>query len=176
MIVTVFGGSQPKQGSDAYAQAVSLGTLLANAGHTVVTGGYMGTMEAVSQGAYNAGGHTIGITCAQIEDWRGTTANAWVKEERKAGTLIERLGELITICDAAIALPGGPGTLTEISLMWNLMIIKALPQKPLSLVGDGWQQTLDSFRRTLGSYSNPGQQELLTYATTVSDAINTLAL
>ena len=151
MIVTVFGGSQPKQGSEAYAQAVALGTLLANAGHTVVTGGYMGTMEAVSQGAYNAGGHTIGITCVQIEDWRGTTANAWVKEERKAGTLIERLGELITICDAAIALPGGPGTLTEISLMWNLMIIQALPQKPLILVGDGWQQTLDSFRRTLGS-------------------------
>ena len=176
MIVTVFGGSQPKQGSDAYTQAVTLGSLLAKAGHTVVTGGYMGTMEAVSQGAYNAGGHTIGITCAQIEEWRGTPANAWVKEERKAGTLLERLGELITVCDAAIALPGGPGTLAEISLMWNLMIIQALPQKRLILVGDGWQRTLDSFHRTLGNYSNPGQQALLSHTATVTDAFNALAL
>ena len=30
-------------------------------------------------------------------------------------------------CDAAIALPGGPGTLTEIALTWNLMIVAFHP-------------------------------------------------
>ena len=64
-------------------------------------------------------------------------ANAWVKEERKFKTLQERLDGLISGCDAAIALPGGPGTLTEIGLMWNLMIIDAIRRRPLILVGRG---------------------------------------
>ena len=84
------------------------------AGHTVLTGGYMGSMEAVSRGANEAGGHVIGVTCADIEAWRGSRANAWVKEERRFATLQERLNELILACDAAIALPGGPGTLAEV--------------------------------------------------------------
>ena len=49
MKISVFGGSQARDGSDAYAQAVALGSLLAQHGHTVLTGGYMGTMEAVSR-------------------------------------------------------------------------------------------------------------------------------
>ena len=55
MKVSVFGGSQPKEGSTAYAEAQELGKLLAERGHTVLTGGYIGTMEAVSRGAREAG-------------------------------------------------------------------------------------------------------------------------
>ena len=47
MKVSVFGGSQPQEGSAAYAEAQNLGRLLAERGHTVLTGGYIGTMEAV---------------------------------------------------------------------------------------------------------------------------------
>ncbi|MCX6080428.1 MAG: hypothetical protein NTW32_12925 [Chloroflexi bacterium] len=86
MNVTVFGGSQPRPGSVAYVEAYALGQLLAIAGHTVLSGGYIGTMEAVSRGANEAGGHVIGVTCLEIERWRGSGANAWVKEERKFET------------------------------------------------------------------------------------------
>lgn len=55
MNVTVFGGSQPKPGTPAYEEARQLGELLAQRGHTVLTGGYIGTMEAVSRGAAHAG-------------------------------------------------------------------------------------------------------------------------
>ena len=115
MNITVFGGSHPKIGSPAYAEAYELGKLLAQAGHAVLTGGYIGTMEAVSCGAAEAGGHVIGVTCDEIEKWRGVKANAWVREERHFQTLEQRLIELVHACDAAIALPGGPGTLTEIA-------------------------------------------------------------
>ncbi len=91
MNISVFGGSQPKVGSTAYAEAQELGGLLAQRGHTVLTGGYMGTMEAVSRGAAEAGGHVIGITCGEIESWRGAGANQWVAEEWKKETLIQRL-------------------------------------------------------------------------------------
>lgn len=67
MNIAVFGGSQPKEGDPAYAEAYELGSLLAQAGHTVLTGGYIGTMEAVSRGAAEAGGHVIGVTCEEIE-------------------------------------------------------------------------------------------------------------
>lgn len=89
MNVTVFGGSQPMPGDPAYQEAMNLGSLLAQSGHTVLTGGYIGTMEAVSRGASEAGGHVIGVTCDEIEIWRPTRANPWVKEEWHYKTLRE---------------------------------------------------------------------------------------
>jgi len=39
MNITIFGGSQPKEGSSAYSEAQELGRLLAQRGHIVLTGG-----------------------------------------------------------------------------------------------------------------------------------------
>ena len=164
MNISVFGGSQPKPGSPAYEEAQLLGELLAQRGHTVMTGGYIGTMEAVSRGASEAGGHVIGVTCGEIERWRDVHANKWVKEEWRKQTLIQRLQVLIRECDAAIALPGGPGTLTEITLMWNLMIVESMHRRPLVLVGDGWQSVFDQFRKALGTYIPDAQRELVSFA------------
>ncbi len=176
MKVTVFGGAQPKDGSAAYEEARELGKLLAENGHVVTTGGYYGTMEAVSRGASEVGGHVIGVTCQDIEDWRGSKANAWVKEEIKKKTLLERLRVLIEGCDAAIALPGGPGTLTEISLMWNLMIVESLPPRPLTLVGSGWQSTFDQFFKEFESYMPVRQRELIYFAKDVKTAVKLLEI
>jgi hypothetical protein len=171
MNITIFGGSQPKEGTPAYEEARELGSILAQRGHAVLTGGYMGTMEAVSRGAHEAGGHVIGVTCEDIETWRGSCANAYVQEERKKKTLMERLGTLIEDCDAAIALPGGPGTLTEITLMWNLMIVESLPRRPLILIGQGWQSTFDQFFGEFESYMPVHQRELLYFAGDVKSAV-----
>ena len=171
MNITVFGGSQPQPGSPAYAEACELGKLLALAGHTVLTGGYVGTMEAVSRGANEAGGHVIGVTCADIEAWRGTRANAWVKEERRFATLQERLNELVLACDAAIALPGGPGTLTEIALTWNLMIVASIPPKPLILMGAGWRSVMESFYNSFEVYVPQNQRVLLQFAADIQEAV-----
>jgi uncharacterized protein (TIGR00730 family) len=175
MKVTVFGGSQPEPGSPVYQEAYLLGKLLAEAGHTVLTGGYIGTMEAVSRGAAEAGGHVVGVTCAEIERWRPVKANGWVKEEWRRETLLERLHALVTECDAAIALPGGPGTLTEIALTWNMIIIGARPPIPLVLVGDGWQSVAGQVFSTLGDYTPEVQRELLTFVPDVRAAVARLA-
>ena len=104
MNITIFGGAQPQPNSPAYEEARLLGELLAQRGHTVLTGGYIGTMEAVSRGASEAGGHVIGVTCEDIEAWRAVSPNQWVKEERRSKTLIGRLQALVEGCEAAIAL------------------------------------------------------------------------
>lgn len=152
MNVAVFGGANPQAEGASYADAYRLGQILAQAGHTVLTGGYIGIMEAASRGAAEAGGHVIGVTCQEVETWRQVKPNAWVLEERRFVTLHERLLALIDGCDAAVALPGGIGTLAEISLMWNRMHISAIPTKPLILVGRGWKQTMEGFYGALGSY------------------------
>ncbi len=174
MNVTVFGGSQPREGSAAYEEARELGALLARRGHTVLTGGYMGAMEAVSRGAHEAGGHVIGVTCEEIEAWRPTGANAWVKEERRTKTLMERIRALIEGGDAAMALPGGVGTLNEITTMWNLMIVKSIPPKPLILIGQGWNYVFDGFFVEFHSYMSAEQRELLYFAKDVKEAVETV--
>ena len=174
MNVSVFGGSQPKEGDSAYTEAMELGRLLAQRGHTVLTGGYIGTMEAVSRGAYEAGGHVIGVTCEDIENWRNVAPNRWVKEERRKKSLLDRLQVLIQECDAAIALPGGAGTLTEIALMWNLMIVESRHRSPLILIGSGWQSTFDQFFKEFHTYMPVNQRELLLFAEDVKTAVDML--
>src|SRR5574339_808934 len=174
MRVSVFGGSQPKEGDTAYTEAMELGKLLAERGHTVLTGGYIGTMEAVSRGAREAGGHVIGVTCEDIEAWRPTRANAWVMEEMRKKTLVERLHTLIHESDAALSLPGGPGTLTEIALMWNLMIVESLHRRPLILIGDGWQSVFGQVFAQLDGYTPAHQRELLRFAGDIHTAVKIL--
>jgi uncharacterized protein (TIGR00730 family) len=174
MRVSVFGGSQPREGDAAYAEAMELGRLLAERGHIVLTGGYIGTMEAVSRGAREAGGHVIGVTCADIERWRPIGANPWVIEELRKETLMERMHDLIHESDAALALPGGIGTLAEIALMWNLMAVESLHRRPLVLIGGGWQFTFDQFFKELGSYMTAHQREIPNFAEDVQTAVDTL--
>lgn len=175
MKITVFGGSQASEDSVVYAQAVQLGKSLGSQGHTVLTGGYIGTMEAVSRGAAEAGGHVIGVTCHEIEQWHSSrTVNRWVQEEWKKTTLIERLEALITGCDAALALPGGTGTLAEIAVAWNLMVIRSIPEKPLILIGEGWSGVFDEFWKQLGQYTSEEQRRLLQFASDVEAAVRML--
>jgi uncharacterized protein (TIGR00730 family) len=172
MRITTFGGSQTKEGAAAYAEAIELGRRLAERGHIVLTGGYIGAMEAVSRGAREAGGHVIGVTCEDIEIWRPIKANAWVMEEIRKKTMLERLHALIHESDAALALPGGPGTLAEISVMWNLMIVESLHRRPLILIGDGWRSVFDQFFKGLDAYVPAHQREILRFAKDVPTAVD----
>lgn len=169
--VTIFGSSQTKPGNPLYTQALRLGQLLGNAGCTVLTGGYIGTMEAVSRGVAEAGGHVIGVTCEDIERWRSVKTNAWVHEEWRCVTLQDRLTRLIDSCEAALALPGSPGTLTEVALTWNLLLTESISPKPLVLIGPGWQATFSAFIQAFGEYVPPNQRQWLSFAENVEAAI-----
>lgn len=172
--ITVFGGSHILPGTPDYAMAQRLGQLLAQAGHCVLSGGYIGAMEAVSRGAAEAGGRVVGITCDEIEAWRPVKANAWVTEERRFPTLRARLYELIDACDAAIALPGGPGTLTEISLMWNQLVIQSISARPLILLGTGWKAVMEGLFTHQSDYIPQIQRQLLSFAANEDQAIAVL--
>ncbi len=164
MKVSVFGGSNPKPGSTAYQEAYELGKLLGSAGIAVLTGGYGGTMEATSRGASEAGGHVIGVTCDDIETYRPIGPNQWVAEEWRRKTLQSRVDALVENCDAAIALPGGVGTLLEICATWNRLVINSITPKPLILLGSGWQKTIETFFATQGDYVAMENREYIAFA------------
>jgi uncharacterized protein (TIGR00730 family) len=145
MVISVFGSSAPEPGSVGYEEAESIGRLLAEAGLAVATGGYCGTMEAVSKGAAGAGGHVVGITCDQIELFRPLGPNQFVTEEIRYPTLQERVQHLVRENDGMIVLSGGVGTLSELALAWSLLQVGEISPRPLVLLGDLWQGTLRAF-------------------------------
>lgn len=140
--VAVFGSAAPRPGSAAYEDARQLGQLLAEAGFAVATGGYSGTMAAASQGASEAGGHVIGVTSRQIEQYRPMGPNEWVAEEVKYDTLRDRLTHLVIHNDGMVALPGGVGTLAEVALAWSWLQVGEISPRPLVLLGQAWRDTI----------------------------------
>jgi uncharacterized protein (TIGR00730 family) len=172
--IAVFGGSQLKPGDKAYENAYELGKQLGQYGYTVLTGGYIGSMEAVSRGAAEAGAHVIGVTCADIEAWRPVGANPWVIEEIRMKTLPERILSLIENCDGALALPGGVGTLTEIMMTWNLLLTNSTKPRPLILVGREWQDFLVFYIQTFGAYIPENQRGWISSAQDVATAVRQL--
>ncbi len=166
-IIAVFGGSAPAEGSPDYDEAYRVGRLLAEAGFTVMNGGYMGTMAAVSRGAKEAGGRTLGITSAAF-DWRGIRANPWVDREDKALDLLSRLRRL-TQADGFLVLKGSVGTLTEFSLTWSLIQTQSIPPAPFVLLGSHWRRILEAF--VANSYARPQDLALIQVADTPEEAV-----
>lgn len=110
MRVSVIGSGSAKPGGDTYRTAREVGRVLAGRGHAVVCGGLGGVMAAACRGATEVGGETIGILPG--ED-RGA-ANEFVGTAVVTGMGNARNVLVALNGDAAIAVSGSTGTLSEI--------------------------------------------------------------
>ena len=170
-VISVFGSSSTPPGSDGWRGAETLGRLLAEGGYAVATGGYGGSMAAVSKGAAEAGGRVIGVTAPDVFKGR-PGANRHVTEEIRAPHLLERIHRLTDMSAASIALPGSLGTLTEIMVAWNLAYVAPFAEadaKPLIVVGPRWAEIVSSLADGLGVGLN-----LVHAVGSVEDAVVTL--
>jgi len=143
IVVTVFGSSRPREGDSDYEDARILGRSLAKHGFSVCSGGYAGVMEAVSRGAKEAGGRTVGVTA---DFFTNAKLNAWIDEEVRMKTWEERLFELIRRADAFVACKGGTGTLVELAVVWEMLNKSVMPAKPFAVLGNFWEPVLDRVR------------------------------
>jgi uncharacterized protein (TIGR00725 family) len=144
-IVTIFGGSKCSHSSPEYMDALELGRLLAEAGFTICTGGYLGVMEAASRGAREKGGRVFGIVMNQFK----SEPNRYLTDKVASNHFYDRLQNLITRSVGFVALRGGMGTVTEISLVWNKLQTKVLDRRPIVLIGDCWKQVVDCWQTSL---------------------------
>jgi hypothetical protein len=165
-VVCVFGSSLVAEGSAPYEEARNVGSLLARAGYRVCSGGYGGTMEAVSRGTKEAGGSTIGVTT----NWfSALKPNQWLDQEIRTDTYLERLLKLVVIGSAYLAVHGGVGTLTEISLVWSLIQTHSLSGRPLVLLTRPWEDLLSLARDSF--ITRPGDLAIPQLADTLEDAV-----
>ena len=144
-IVTIFGGSKCSEDSDEYREAKDLGARLASAGFTICTGGYLGVMEAASRGARDVGGRVFGIVMNQFKH----EPNRYLTDKVATSHFYERLQNLITRSVGFVALRGGMGTVTEVSLVWNKLTTGVIGPRPLVLVGAFWRPVVASWQEHL---------------------------
>lgn len=114
LIVAVVGGHAC--GAKVEQIATKLGELLAKVGVILVTGGLKGVMEAVSRGAKNGGGLTVGILPSEDKN----AANPYIDIPIPTGLGYTRNTIVAGCADAVIALPGEYGTLSEIAFALNM--------------------------------------------------------
>jgi len=113
----------------------------------------------------------IGVTCDEIESYRPVKPNRWLHEEIKHKTLRDRIFSLIEECDAALVLPGGIGTFTEVVTMWNLLLTSAISSRPLILIGPEWKGTILDLYRNLGDYIPTSQRRLISFTPDADSAV-----
>lgn len=103
-----------------YELAFLVGKKLIDDGYMIATGGLGGVMEAASKGALNSPNYDKKSVIAVLPNYDFSSANAYSDIVLPLGNGIERNGNLISICDAVIAIGGGAGTLSEISMAWQM--------------------------------------------------------
>ena len=108
--IAVIGAGSASAEERYLARAV--GQLLAESGAVVVCGGRSGVMEAVAEGAAEAQGISVGL----LPDDDDTQANRWLTVALPTGLGEARNALVVRAAEAAIAIGGGWGTLSEISL------------------------------------------------------------
>jgi len=141
-IITSFGSGFTSPSDPLYGEIFKIGKIIAQNDWTVCSGGYFGTMEAISKGAKSEGGKTIGIT---VKEWE-SKPNNFIDEEVKMPNPMERLIELIGIADSYIIFRGGSGTLVEISTALELMNKKIIPEKPMIFYSEFWKNVIDTLK------------------------------
>ena len=144
-IVTIFGGSRCDESTEEYKQARVLGAKLAEAGFTICTGGYLGVMEAASQGAREKGGRVLGIVMNQFK----SEPNRFLTDKVASKHFYERLQNLIDRSVGFVAVRGGMGTVTEVSLVWNKLQTGVINRRPLVLLGAAWKPVVECWQENL---------------------------
>ena len=112
--ISVFGGRNITP--EVYENSVEIGRLLAQEGFLVFCGGGKGVMEAISKGVSEAGGTVIGILKGKELD----EGNDYLTIPIATGMDIARNAVLAYNCDAAIAISGQYGTMSEIAYAFQL--------------------------------------------------------
>lgn len=132
--VTVFGSTRVRPGSSEYGLAEKTGMLLAKEGFAVITGGGPGVMEAANKGAQDAGGVSIGFN---IKLPNQQEPNRYIDSGRLVSFqyFFVRKVMFLKYSQAFVALPGGFGTLDEVSEAITLIQTGKSARFPVILVG-----------------------------------------
>lgn len=145
--ITVFGSARFKETHPYYGLTREVGAALARTGYTVMTGGGPGLMEAANRGAKDVGGYSVGCNIILPHE---QGHNAYLDRVVTFYYFFVRKVMLVKYSYAFVIMPGGLGTIDEMSEALTLIQTGKLYDFPVILVGrEYWQPFLDWMRDTL---------------------------
>jgi uncharacterized protein (TIGR00730 family) len=147
--VTIFGSARLKPATPAYNAVKKLAAELTKVGCDIISGGGPGLMQAANEGAHSiekAMHRSVGI---RVELPFEQEVNPFVGHAYEHRTFFSRLHHFMIVSDAFIVVPGGIGTLLEMSLAWQLLQVRKLYNTPLIVVGKMWAELVEWGRRSM---------------------------
>ncbi len=174
--ICVFCGSSPGDDPAYTAAAESVAEALVARGVRVVYGGaHVGLMGAVADTALAAGGQVVGVIPRSMVDRE--VAHRGLTELHVVGSMHERKALMADLSDGFVALPGGMGTLEELTevLSWAQL---GLHHKPVALLDvdgywDAWLAFLD--RAVAAGFLRPEHRGLLLSGNDVDGVLDAMA-
>ena len=142
--ITFFGSARFKPDNIYYKQAERIAKRLAEAGHTIITGGGPGIMEAANKGAYEARGRSIGFN---IELPTEQNLNSYTTDNLGFHYFFTRKVAMVFAAEAYIYFPGGYGTMDEFFEMLTLVQTGKIKALPIVLVGSDYWNYVDRLIR-----------------------------
>jgi uncharacterized protein (TIGR00730 family) len=160
--ICVFCGSSPGHDPRYLEAARDLGRVLAGRSLGVVYGGgSVGLMGAVADAALAAGGEVIGVIPEVLRIRE--LAHRSLTRLHVVGSMHERKALMAELSDGFVALPGGMGTLEELSeaLTWAQLGLHARPIGLLDVAGY-YRPLAEFFDRAVGAgFLRPAHRQLL---------------
>ena len=141
--VSVFGSARTKANTKYYKLAEEISFKLTRAGYGVISGGGPGIMEAANKGARAGGGKSVGLN---IELPFEQYPNAFIDADKLVSFkyFFVRKVMFLKYSQGFVAMPGGFGTMDELSESLTLIQTNKIAQYPIILVGkEYWQGLLD---------------------------------
>ena len=133
--VSIFGSARTQPDHPQYKAAQETAALLARAGYAVITGGGPGIMQAANQGAFEAGGLSIGCN---IELPFEQKPNPYLTRSLTFKYFFVRKTMFVKYSTAFIIFPGGFGTLDELFESLTLIQTRKIKNFPVILFGSAY--------------------------------------
>jgi len=145
--VSIFGSARAQPGDPVYQKAELIARKCAEAGYAVITGGGGGVMEAANKGAAEAGGISAGLN---IELPYEQKPNQYANKKLSFRYFFVRKVMFIKYAQAYIILPGGFGTLDELSEALTLIQTQKIKPFPVFLIDSSyWKGLIDWLKNTV---------------------------
>lgn len=156
--VSIFGSARARPGTPTYELTVEIARKLSDAGFSVISGGGPGIMEAANKGAFEGASPSIGLNIELPFEQFG---NPYQDISLRFRHFFARKVAFVKYAAAYVVMPGGFGTLDELSEALTLIQTGKGKKMPIVLVGSAfWAGLLDWLRATVAAQGMINEADL----------------
>ena len=145
--VTIYGSARLSPDDPMYAKTEDIAFRLGNLGFSIYTGGGPGVMEAANKGALRSNSTSVGLN---IDIPQEQKLNQYTNLSIEFHHFFVRKVMLVKYASAFICMPGGLGTMDELTEVLTLIQTNKMKPFPVVLVdSDYWQGFLNWLKDTV---------------------------